>query len=83
MVFGAARHDRVTNSFSLVVRTALHPVHIPVQCQFGLIVERKILFWCDVSLLLHPPPSLSRASAVILMRLDDVSLLLHLSALFQ
>ena len=83
-VFGAALHDRVTNSFGLVVRTALRPAHSPVHCQFGLIVEEEDSFLDGMLACCYTPPlSLSRASAVILMSLDDVSLLLHLPALFR
>ena len=44
-MFGSTLQDRVTKSFGLVVRAALRPVHIPVQCKFGLIGKRKIVFW--------------------------------------
>jgi hypothetical protein len=82
-VFGIALHDRVTNSFGLVVRAALRPAHSPVHCHFGLIVEEEGSFLKDASLLLHSPLPLSRASAVVMMSLDDVSLLLHLPALLR
>ena len=82
-VFGAALHDRVTNSFGLVVRTALRPAHSPVHCQFGLIVEEDCFLDGMLACCYTPPLSLSRASAVVLMSLDDVSLLLHLPALFR
>jgi hypothetical protein len=57
-VFGAALHDRVTNSFGLVVRTALRPAHSPVHCQFGLIVEEEDCFLDGMLACCYTSPSL-------------------------